>query len=56
MGTEVEIQSRIILIALIEMYIDPECDSEWSSREYLDSSHSKKYGSIGRVFSREETD
>ena len=54
MGTEVKIPSGIRLIALIEMSIDPECDSEWSSREYLDSSREKK-GSIGRVSSEEDT-
>ena len=37
------------------MSIYPECDSDWSSREYLDSSHDKKNGSIGRVSSRDET-
>ena len=56
MGTEVEIPSEIRLIALIEMSIYPECDSEWSSREYLYSSHFKKYRSIGIVYSVEETD
>ena len=40
-GTEVEITDGIRSIALIAMYIDPECDSEWSSMEYLDYSHDK---------------
>ena len=55
MGTEVEIPSGIILIALIEMSIYPECDSEWLSREYLNSSHEKEC-SAGRVSSVKETD
>ena len=38
------------------MSIDPECDLEWSSREYLDYFYDKKYGSVGRVSSGEETD
>ena len=38
------------------MSIYPECDSEWSSREYLDYYHDKKYISIGIVPSGEETE
>ena len=30
--TEVGIPARIISISLIAMSVDPECDSEWSSR------------------------
>ena len=37
------------------MSIDPECESEWLSREHLDSSHEKK-GSVGRVSSGEDID
>ena len=40
-GTEVEIPDVIGSISLIEMSIEPECDSEWS-REYFDSLHDKK--------------
>ena len=38
-GTEFEISDGIRLIAMKEMSIDPEGDSEWSSREYFDSPH-----------------
>ena len=40
---EVEIPYGIRSNALIKIYIDPYCDSCWSSREYLDSSHDKKW-------------
>ena len=40
-GTEVEILDGIRSISLIEMSIYSERDLEWSSREYLDSSHEK---------------
>ena len=42
LGAEVEITDGIRLIALTAISIDPECDSKWSSTEYLDSSHDKK--------------
>ena len=52
-GTEVEITSGIRPIALILISIYPECDSELSPREYLDSSHDKIYLSVARVSSGE---
>ena len=41
-GTEVEITSGLISIALIVISIYQGFDSEWTPREYLDSSHDKK--------------
>ena len=38
------------------MSIDPYCDSNWSSIEYFDFSHDKKYGSVCRVPYGEDTD
>ena len=54
--TEVETPAGIRSIAFIAMSIDTKCDSEWSPREYFDYSHDKKYGSLGRVYSGEETE
>ena len=55
-GTGVEIPAGIRSIAMIVMSIDPECYLECPSREYLDSSHEKKYGSVGIASYGEETD
>ena len=53
-GTEVEITYAVKSILLIAMSIDPECDLQWSSREYLDYSY-EKYGSVGRVSYEQDT-